>query len=408
MRGSLKLFTWFGIPVHLHWTFGFILLYAFYLGAFEGNGLISIVWFIGLFASLFTCVLLHEYGHALTARQYDVETQDIILTPIGGIARLEKMPEKPRQEFLVAIAGPLVNVVIAAILLLSCRIFLKPELWELIIWTVKQYFQPLYDFFSALFTGDWAALSAQFSGDRLPPEDAEEMADIVNGYGLSDNSLLFYLPILIVINIMLVLFNLVPAFPMDGGRIFRALLAMRIGRPRATRVASIVGQVIAGIFVLYGLTSGQITLALIGFFVFSTARTENSMVQLDAVLQQYKARDLVRPQFTRLLVTDWMQTPITLLKEGLERHFLVFDLNDQLVGTLDESDIIAALKKRDLSVEIGEYAREPVEIVRPQESLKYVYYVLMQRRQGILAVADENGLIGVIDQEGLRHFLRLL
>lgn len=408
MRGSLKLFTWFGIPVHLHWTFGFILLYAFYLGAFEGNGLISIVWFIGLFASLFTCVLLHEYGHALTARQYDVETQDIILTPIGGIARLEKMPEKPRQEFLVAIAGPLVNVVIAAVLLLSCRIFLKPELWELIIWTVKQYFQPLYDFFSALFTGDWAALSAQFSGDRLPPEDAEEMADIVNGYGLSDNSLLFYLPILIVINIMLVLFNLVPAFPMDGGRIFRALLAMRIGRPRATRVASIVGQVIAGIFVLYGLTSGQITLALIGFFVFSTARTENSMVQLDAVLQQYKARDLVRPQFTRLLVTDWMQTPITLLKEGLERHFLVFDLNDQLVGTLDESDIIAALKKRDLSVEIGEYAREPVEIVRPQESLKYVYYVLMQRRQGILAVADENGLIGVIDQEGLRHFLRLL
>lgn len=408
MRGSLKLFTWFGIPVHLHWTFGFILLYAFYLGAFEGNGLISIVWFIGLFASLFTCVLLHEYGHALTARQYDVETQDIILTPIGGIARLEKMPEKPRQEFLVAIAGPLVNVVIAAILLLSCRIFLKPELWELIIWTVKQYFQPLYDFFSALFTGDWTALSAQFSGDRLPPEDAEEMADIVNGYGLSDNSLLFYLPILIVINIMLVLFNLVPAFPMDGGRIFRALLAMRIGRPRATRVASIVGQVIAGIFVLYGLTSGQITLALIGFFVFSTARTENSMVQLDAVLQQYKARDLVRPQFTRLLVTDWMQTPITLLKEGLERHFLVFDLHDQLVGTLDESDIIAALKKRDLSVEIGEYAREPVEIVHPQESLKYVYYVLMQRRQGILAVADENGLIGVIDQEGLRHFLRLL
>ena len=408
MRGSLKLFTWFGIPVHLHWTFGFILLYAFYLGAFEGNGLISIVWFIGLFASLFTCVLLHEYGHALTARQYDVETQDIILTPIGGIARLEKMPEKPRQEFLVAIAGPLVNVVIAAVLLLSCWIFLKPELWELIIWTVKQYFQPLYDFFSALFTGDWAALSAQFSGDRLPPEDAEEMADIVNGYGLSDNSLLFYLPILIVINIMLVLFNLVPAFPMDGGRIFRALLAMRIGRPRATRVASIVGQVIAGIFVLYGLTSGQITLALIGFFVFSTARTENSMVQLDAVLQQYKAKDLVRPQFTRLLVTDWMQTPITLLKEGLERHFLVFDLNDQLVGTLDESDIIAALKKRDLSVEIGEYAREPVEVVHPQESLKYVYYVLMQRRQGILAVADENGLIGVIDQEGLRHFLRLL
>ncbi|HNM25887.1 MAG TPA: CBS domain-containing protein, partial [Saprospiraceae bacterium] len=141
---------------------------------------------------------------------------------------------------------------------------------------------------------------------------------------------------------------------------------------------------------------------------FSTARTENSMVQLDAVLQRYKAKDLVRPQFTRLLVTDWMQTPITLLKEGLERHFLVFDIQERLIGTLDEPDIVAALKKRDLSSDIGAYAREPVEVVHPEESLKYVYYVLMQRRQGILAVADENGLIGVIDQEGLRHFLRLL
>ncbi len=407
MRGSLKLFTWFGIPVHLHWTFGFILLYAFYLGATEGNGLWSIAWFVGLFASLFTCVLLHEYGHSLTARRYGVETQDIILTPIGGIARLERMPEKPRQEFVVAIAGPLVNVVIAFVLILASKILLKPELWELVFWTIKQYFQPMLDFLGSLFTADWDALWAQFNGESSMPEQTEEMSDIVDGFGLSDNSLLFYLPILIVINLMLVLFNLVPAFPMDGGRIFRALLAMRIGRPRATRVAAIVGQVIAGIFVLYGLLTGQITLALIGFFVFSTARTENSMVQLDALLNRFKAKDLVRPQFTRLSMNDWMQTPIALLRQGLERHFLVFDLHDRLVGTLDEADIVAAIKKRDLSAEIAGYAREPVEIVRPEESLQYVYHVLQQRRQGIVAVADEQGIVGVIDQEGLRHFLRM-
>lgn len=407
MRGSLKLFTWFGIPVHLHWTFGFILLYAFYLGATQGDGLWSIAWFVGLFASLFTCVLLHEYGHSLTARRYGVETQDIILTPIGGIARLEKMPEKPIQEFVVAIAGPLVNVAIAIILVSASKIFLRPELWDLIFWTIKQYFQPMLDFLGALFTGDWAALSAHFSGTSPTPEQSEEMSDIVNGYGLSDNSLLFYLPILIVINVMLVLFNLVPAFPMDGGRIFRALLAMRIGRPRATRVASIVGQGIAGIFVVYGLLSGQITLALIGFFVFSTARTENSMVQLDDLMNRFKAQDLVRPQFTRLAMNDWMQTPINLLRQGLERHFLVFDLHDRLVGTLDEADIVAAAKKRDLSAEIAAYAREPVPIVHPDEPLQYIYHVLQQRKHGILAVADEKGLIGVIDQEGLRHFLRM-
>lgn len=408
MRGSVKLFTWFGIPVHVHWTFGFILLYAFYLGAFEGSGLLSIAWFLGLFISLFTCVLLHEYGHSLTARRYGVETQDIILTPIGGIARLERMPEKPRQEFLVAIAGPLVNVVIAAVLLLLGKLLLQPELWELVVWTVKQYFQGLLHFFGSLFSGDWASLRDQFTGESTAAfEDAEELSGVIDGYGLSDTSLLFYLPILIALNIWLVLFNLVPAFPMDGGRILRALLAMRVGRPRATRVASIVGQVIAGIFVVYGLLNNQFMLALIGFFVFTTARTENAMVQLDALLRRFQARDLLRPNFTRLSVNDWMQTAATLLQQGLERHFLVFDMQDRLAGSLDESDILSALKKRDLSAEIGRYASESVDVVRPEESLQYVYYLLQQRGNGIVAVSDGESLIGVIDREGLRHFLRV-
>lgn len=407
MRGSYKLFTWFGIPVHLHWTFGFIFLYAFYLGAMDGNGLWSILWFVGLFGSLFLCVLLHEYGHSLTARRYGVETQDIILTPIGGIARLERMPEKPAQEFVVAIAGPLVNVVIASILLIGGKLFLRPELWDLVFWTFKQSLQPVLDFVVMVFTGDWENLLAHIQGEALPAEDPAEMSEIIHGYGLSNNSLLFYLPILIGINVWLVLFNLIPAFPMDGGRIFRALLAMRIGRPRATRVAAIVGQVIAGIFVLYGLLSGQFMLALIGFFVFTTARTENAMVQLDTLLRRFKARDLLRPQFTRLALNDWMQTAVDLLRQGLERHFLVFDLQERLVATLEESDIIAAAKKRDFSTEIARYARQPAEIVHPGESLHYVYYLLQQRGQGILAVADETGLLGVIDQEGLRHFLKM-
>lgn len=397
MRGSYKLFTWFGIPVHLHWTFGFILLYAIYLGAVSGSGLWGILWFLGLFASLFTCVLLHEYGHSLTARRYGVETQDIILTPIGGIARLERMPEKPIQEFVVAIAGPLVNVAIAIILLIGGKLLLQPEGWEVVVWSLQQAFEPILTFFGSIFTGDWEHLLAQIRGEDFSSDESG---------GITDSALGFF-QFILILNIWLVLFNLIPAFPMDGGRIFRALLAMRLGRSRATRVAAAVGQGIAVIFIVYGLLAGHFALALIGLFVFTTARTENTVVQLDTLLRRFKARDLLRPQFTRLALNDWMQTAVDLLRQGLERHFLVFDLQDRLTATLDETDIIAAAKKRDLSAEIARYAREPVEIVHPDESLQYVYFLLQQRGQGILAVADETGLLGVIDQEGLRHFLRM-
>jgi predicted transcriptional regulator len=219
--------------------------------------------------------------------------------------------------------------------------------------------------------------------------------------------LLFYLPILVVTNIGLVVFNLIPAFPMDGGRIFRALLAMRMGRVRATQIASWLGQGIAVLFIVLGLWQGAFTLALIGFFVFTTARTENAMVRLDALLRDFKARDLMRPQFTRLSANDWMQTPIALLKQGLERHFLVFGLDDRLVGILEEPAIVAALKKRDLSAEISRYAKPDVKIVQQDESLEYIYHLLLQRGLGLVAVVDQGDLVGVVDQAGMQNFLRL-
>ena len=134
MRGSLRLFTWFGIPVHLHWSFGLIFLYAFWIGYDNNLDISGTVWLMGFFVALFGCVLLHEYGHALTARRYGVATHDIILTPIGGIARLEKMPEKPVQEFVVAIAGPLVNVAIALLLFAVSMLVFDGERWEFFKW----------------------------------------------------------------------------------------------------------------------------------------------------------------------------------------------------------------------------------------------------------------------------------
>ncbi|HND88508.1 MAG TPA: site-2 protease family protein, partial [Saprospiraceae bacterium] len=127
MRGSLKLFTWFGIPVFVHWTFGLIFVYVLWYAYSHDLSPNETLWVTGLFMSIFGSVLLHEYGHALAARRYGVRTRDIVLMPIGGMARLERMPENPRQEFVVAIAGPLVNVLLFILTALAISVLANPE-----------------------------------------------------------------------------------------------------------------------------------------------------------------------------------------------------------------------------------------------------------------------------------------
>jgi Zn-dependent protease len=407
MRGSLKLFSWFGIPVHLHWTFALILLFILYSGYTQGAGLIGMMWFLGLFIALFGCVLLHEFGHSLTARRYGVQTQDIILTPIGGIARLERMPEKPIQEFWVAIMGPAVNIVIALLLLLVGKLLFSGIEWAYFKATIVDHFAPI----SAFFRNFWHLISghiglAEFEAALNTEASFSQTAILEEETGLQVGGWLMSIPTLLAVNLWLVMFNMVPAFPMDGGRVFRSLMAMRIGRTRATALAAGMGQVLAVVFVLLALWTGNFILGLIGFFVFSTARSENNMVRLDEVLRRFRARDLMRTQYTRLLGTDWMQTPAQMLAGSLERHFLVFDLSDNLIGALEESEVMTAIKKRDLQSPVADYMSR-VEMVHANESLQYIFYLMRGKGESIVAVADESGLIGVIDVEGFRHFMKM-
>lgn len=176
--------------------------------------------------SLFLCVLLHEYGHSLTARRYGIGTQDILLTPIGGIARLNHIPEKPIQEFVVAIAGPLVNVVIA--------LLVAPFLFGVL-------------------------------GGLVEIEE-ESLSFIASPHG--------YLTGLFVANIALFVFNLIPAFPMDGGRILRAILAHFFGRLKGTRIAMWIGTIFSIAFVFIGVYFEQYSLIFIGIFISIMARME--------------------------------------------------------------------------------------------------------------------------------------
>lgn len=373
MNGSFKIFSWLGIPVYLHWTFALIFVYALWHSHNAGLDSLETLWIIGLFLSLFVCVLLHEFGHAIAAKKYGVPTRDIVLMPIGGVARLEKMPEKPIQEFVVAIAGPAVNVVIAVSLFVGMGLFSEGYLPDMLADAIQQ----------------------------------DIGYDVLTQSGQVISPVLHFTIKLAVTNVALVIFNMLPAFPMDGGRVFRSLLSMWIGRPKATKIAAWLGQAIALMLIMLGLWGGDFMLSVLGLFVIYAARTENSQVQTENLLSQYRAHQALRSNYTRLRTNDWMMTAIDTYRRGLERHFLVFDISDRLVGMLEEEDILKAMRKPDNTAEIIRYT-QATEYVQADDPMLKVHYLIRQRGLGIVPVVDGQGqILGVIDEAGLMHFIRL-
>lgn len=221
MKSSFRLGTVSGIGIFTHWTFFVMLagLFGFYL--YQGLSVLAAAAGVALIVSVFGCVVLHELGHAFMARHYGIPTLDITMYPIGGVARLKRMPRKPKEEFMIAIAGPAVNLAIAGVL-----------------WMVNGLFS------SSISLG-------------------EAMTTQANVLGL-----------LMWINLGLVVFNMIPAFPMDGGRVLRAGLATQLDYRNATHIASTIGQFLAVGFGIYGLFAGLWTLPFVAMFIFMAARQE--------------------------------------------------------------------------------------------------------------------------------------
>lgn len=227
---SLSLGSYFRIPVYIHWSFFMILFFIGYVVISEEMDLFHSSAFSLYIFLVFFCVVLHEYGHALMARRYGIGTQDIIITPIGGLARLQGMPAEPKGELMIAIAGPLVNLVIAILLLLI---------------------------FYAL-------------GIGIISPDVDDLSILVNPIG--------FLHLVMILNFILFAFNLIPAFPMDGGRILRALLSIKLGKQKATLIASIIGRALAIGFIIVAGINHMPGLLFIGFFIFIMAGKEYKAV----------------------------------------------------------------------------------------------------------------------------------
>lgn len=354
MNWSFKLGRLWGIDVFMHWTFlillGWILVSNMNAGQTLAESLMGVIFILALFG----CVVLHEYGHALTARRYGVKTKNITLLPIGGVANMEKMPDKPIHELWVALAGPAVNLVIAAILLI--------------------YFQ---------FFGTYP--------------NVEEFTGVVT----TDNFLFF----LLIVNIILAVFNMIPAFPMDGGRVLRALLAMRFDRSKATNIAAKIGQFLAILFVFAGFFY-NFWWIFIGLFIFLGAGAEANFEATRSALSKYKVRDALMHQFTTLHAYENIERAVAILLDGQEKEFLV-ELDNEIIGVVTRSEIIQGLKELGQDANITRIANKQFLTLTPDIELQEAYQKMMQAGASICPVMENGELIGVINTENITEVVML-
>lgn len=347
MRWSIDLGRVAGISVRLHVTF-LLLLAWIGIGHYLAGGTTAAVRGLAFMGLIFGSVLLHEFGHALVARRFGIRTPDITLLPIGGVARLERLPDNPREELAVAIAGPAVNVGIAA---------------------------ALYGWLAA--TG------------RL---------DAMGGLRLFGGSLAGRV---LAVNLWLVGFNLIPAFPMDGGRVLRALLAARMDFSRATHVAASVGQAFAFLFVLVGFLVNPL-LIFIAMFVYMGATAEVSMAQLRDFAQCTPVASVMVTDFRSLTRDALLAEAVGLLLRGTQREFPVVDAQGRPVGMLCREDMIRALAEHGPHVTVGEVMQTEVPAVSRSDMLNRALPRMRQGRHAAVPVVDADGvLVGLLTRDHL-------
>lgn len=352
MKWSWKLGTFAGIDVFIHTTFLLIIGwvgFTYWMQTRTVWGTLEGILFVLI---LFGFVVMHEYGHALTARRYGIKTRDITLYPIGGVARLERMPDKPIQEFWVALAGPAVNVVIAAIL------------------------------FAWMF----------FTQTLVP----------VSGLTVSGGP---FIERLLLVNVWLVLFNLIPAFPMDGGRVLRSLLAMRLEYTRATQIAASIGQGIAFIFGFLGLFTNPF-LVFIAFFVWIGAAQESSMVQMKSALGGIPVGRAMQTDFRTLSPGDSLGRAVELILSGSQTDFPVTKDNT-VVGVLTRSDLMAAISRQDRSMPVMNIMRRDIQVVDSNDMLEVAFARLQACDCHTMPVMHHGQLVGILTADNVGEFLMI-
>ncbi len=348
-RWAFQIGTMLGIPIRIHATFLLILIW-FGMAAAAANR--NVPSGIALVLAFFGCVLLHELGHAAMARRFGVRTREIVLYPIGGVARLETIPGG-WAELAIALAGPAVNVALAAACAAALVAFKVPlHVWE----TIK---------------GDHTGLVQQLLGA----------------------------------NILLVLFNMIPAFPMDGGRVLRALLAVGLGQQRATRIAAFIGQTIAGFFVIGGLFQANFFLAFIGVFVFLGASQEVAFQTRREAIAGHAAHEAMITKFETLAPQDTLGRAAELLLATHQHDFPVIDAWNRIAGVLPRAPLLEGLARSGRDTNVLEVMVRDTVQVAPSTDLEAVLQHFQRDPSTPILVVEDGALRGMVTLENLAEFI---
>lgn len=347
-RWALRVGRFWAIDVYVHATFALLLAW-FGTMEWQRTGTVEgVARGLALVLAVFGCVVLHEYGHALMARRFGVKTRDITLYPIGGIARLERFPERPGQEFLIAIAGPAVNLLIAG--------------------------------------GLYAVLV-------LGPGSPTAALDFEHGSFVAQ---------LFVVNLYVGAFNMVPAFPMDGGRVLRAILALSMGYLRATRVAASIGKLGAVLLGILGLLTNPVLL-LIALFVWFAAGQEATAVQMKAYVTGVPVHALMVREFSSLPAGATLGNALERLLATNQQDFPVADGNE-VVGVVRRKVLLEALERHGESAPISVAMEEPESPVEAYDSATDAL-ARLQTGTPLIPVVQRERLVGLLTAENLAEYL---
>lgn len=348
VSGSIGTLRMFGVPLRLHFTFILLLIFLVSVGVGgKQSAASSALYVIALFAS----VILHEFGHALVARHFSIRTLDIVMYPIGGVSRLERSP-KAREELPIALAGPIVNFLVAGAIL-----------------------------------GVLAARGEPIFSGITDPNNANLLLRIAAG------------------NLVLALFNLLPAFPMDGGRILRALIALRKPEEEATRIAAKAGQALAILMGLYGLVSMQFMLVFIAFFVYLGAAQESAAAMGKGLLEGARVQAAMVTDFKTLQHGDTIRHAAQMLLATSQQDFPVMN-GSAVIGLLGRNRLLRSIATDGPEAYVaGVMDRDFVRLAPDMPLIE----ALPSLAGGVpcALVLDDNGLVGMLTAENLSEFLVL-
>lgn len=356
MMRSLTLGRVRGIDLKIHPSLALIVLWVFYHWGRQGS-IAALLFGLTLVALVFACVVLHEFGHSFMAMHYGVRVHDITLFPFGGVARIEQVPARPTSEMMVAIAGPAVNIAIMTALL--------PPLFLLGI------------------VAGWSSPGELFA--------------YLNH--ISPAGLLVYL---FLTNLLLVLFNLLPAFPMDGGRVLRAVLSLGLGREQGTRIAVVVGQVFAVLLAIFGIWIGDFVLPLVAVAIIFVGRAEGRSVQLESAMQRLRVGQFALWDMGGISP----DCPLTYALRGGPRDIVVTD-RGWVVGMLWRNQLLSALHGGVSGRTVADIMDSSVMAVSVDTSVYDVQQQMNELNRWAVPVTDETGFYrGIFTADRFVHVYR--